>query len=131
MNLDATIWRRLAVYLPGLFVAAFVQTLPNLSSALISPDLLFLFPLLAGLWTGGYDGFVTGMVAGFLRDYMAGRGYGMGMLAGMFIGLITGLVASEGWQQYALRGRYPRRCDHLARRDDHVFSDVASPDGRF
>lgn len=104
MNLDATIWRRIAVYLPGLFLAAFIQTLSSLSRALISPDLLFLFPLFAGLWTGGYDGFVTGMVAGFLRDYMAGRGYGVGMLAGMFIGLIAGLVASEGWQQYALRG---------------------------
>ena len=98
MNLDATIWRRIAVYLPGLFLAAFIQTLSSLSRALISPDLLFLFPLFAGLWTGGFDGFLTGMVAGFLRDFMAGRGDGEGMLAGMFIGLIAGLVANEGWQ---------------------------------
>ncbi len=104
MNPDATILRRMAVYLPGLFLAACIQTLPGSSNALISPDFLFLFPMLAGLWTNGYDGFATGLAAGFLRDYMAGRGYGVGMLAGMFVGLIAGWVAGEGWRQYAIRG---------------------------
>ncbi|HHX20075.1 MAG TPA: hypothetical protein GX728_06555 [Clostridiaceae bacterium] len=104
MNRDATIWRRLAVYLPGLLFAAFLQTLPGSTGRLVSPDFLILFPLIAGLWTGGYDGFAFGLAAGFLRDYMAGRGYGVGMLAGMFVGLIAGRLAAEGWQRYALRG---------------------------
>ncbi len=104
MNLDATIWRRLAVYLPGLFLSGFIQASPGSTGSFISPDFLFLFPLIAGLWTGGYDGFATGLAAGFFRDYMAGRGYGIGMLAGMFVGLLAGRLAAEGWQQYALRG---------------------------
>lgn len=104
MNPDATIWRRIAVYLPGVFLAAFIQSLPCFSRTLIAPDFLFLLPLMAGLWTGGYDGFATGLAAGFFRDYMAGRGYGAGMLAGMFVGLIAGRIAGEGWRLYALRG---------------------------
>ncbi|HHW93136.1 MAG TPA: hypothetical protein GX734_01355 [Clostridiaceae bacterium] len=104
MNLDATVRRRVAVYLPGLFLSAFLQISVYSSSAFLSPDFLFLFPLMAGLWSGGYDGFATGLAAGFLRDYLAGRGYGMGMLTGMFIGLLAGWLAYDDWRQYALRG---------------------------
>ena len=64
MNRDATIWRRLAVYLPGLLFAAFLQ-IARLDWSLFRPDFLILFPLIAGLWTGGYDGFAFGLAAGF------------------------------------------------------------------
>ncbi|HNZ63959.1 MAG TPA: hypothetical protein PKH23_06500 [Bacillota bacterium] len=104
MRREETVWRRLAVYLPGLIAAALLQAVPRSSALIPVPDLLFLFPMMAGLWTTGYDGFAVGLAAGFLRDYMAGRGYGVGMLIGMFTGLLAGLAAREGWRQYAIRG---------------------------
>ncbi len=104
MSREATVVRRLAVYLPGLIIFALIQILPRSSGAIFMPDFLFIFPLLAGLWTTGYDGFTTGLFAGFLRDYLAGRGYGAGMLIGMFIGLLAGWLAREGWKQYLIRG---------------------------
>ncbi len=104
MNPEVSLGRRIAVYAPGLLIFALAELQLSLNPAFPSPAFLLIFPLLAGLWTPGYDGFVLGLVAGFISDYAAGRGYGPGMLLLMAFGLCGSYLAREGWRQYAVRG---------------------------
>ncbi|HZK29317.1 MAG TPA: hypothetical protein VFD19_03770, partial [Clostridia bacterium] len=88
----------------GLLLLAQIQFRWSLGTKIPLLDFLFLLPLLAALWTPGYDGFAVGLVAGFLRDYAAGRGYGLGMIVGMTLGLLGSALAREGWKSYVTRG---------------------------
>jgi len=103
MNREARLGRRLAVYGPGFVFLALLQLMLSLYSGFPTPDFLLLFPLLAALWTPGYDGFILGLAAGFIRDYAAGRGYGLGMLVVMILCLCGNALARDGWKNYAFR----------------------------
>ena len=104
MNRELPLKRRVPVYAAGLLFVALFQLSFSVYGFYLQPDFLFLMPLLAAMWTPGYDGFVLGLVAGFLRDYAAGRGYGPGMLLGLLLGLLGHTIARDGWRQYAIRG---------------------------
>ncbi|NLA95898.1 MAG: hypothetical protein GX838_03540 [Clostridiaceae bacterium] len=104
MNREANLGRRLAVYGSGFIFLALLQLMLSLDSSYPTPDFLLLFPLLAALWTPGYDSFILGLAAGFIRDYAAGRGYGPGMLLGMVLCLCGNALARVGWKNYAVRG---------------------------
>ncbi len=103
MNREASLGRRLAVYGPAFIFLALLQLMLSLERAFPTPDFLLLFPLLAALWTPGYDGFILGLAAGFIRDYAAGRGYGLGMLVVMILCLCGNALARDGWKNYAIR----------------------------
>lgn len=103
MNPEATLRRRLLVYGPLILLLGLVQLQLSLWPASFGPDFLLLLPLLAGLWTPGYDSFILGLLAGFLKDYAAGRGYGAGMLLTMALGLMASYLGREGWRAYLLR----------------------------
>lgn len=104
MNREISLQRRMIVYGIGLLLLAQIQLRLSLDAAIPYPDLLLLLPLLAALWTPGYDGFILGLLAGFIRDYAAGRGYGLGMIVGMIFGLCASALARDGWRQYGIRG---------------------------
>lgn len=104
MNREITLGRRLAVYGPAFILLALVQLMTSLNRRYPVPDFLLVFPLLAALWTPGYDSFILGLAAGFICDYAAGRGYGPGMLAAMILCLCGNALAREGWKNYAIRG---------------------------
>lgn len=104
MNLELGARRRILAYGAGFIVLSLVQLTMTVGDYYLLPDFLFLIPLLAAMWTPGYDGFALGLAAGFLRDYAAGRGYGPGMLVGLLLGLLGNAVARSGWRQYAIRG---------------------------
>jgi hypothetical protein len=104
MNLDLPLRRRLLVYVPAFLALVLLQLKLSLDGYRPQADFLMLLPLLAALWTPGYDPLVLGLAAGFIRDYAAGRGYGLGMLAGMALALIGNRMARDGWRMYAIRG---------------------------
>ncbi len=103
MSLETGLRRRLLVYGPALLLLTLLQFQLSVSAAFAVPDFLFLLPLLAAMWTPGYDGFVLGLAAGFIRDFAAGRGYGPGMLLGMVLALCGQAAAGRGWKQYLSR----------------------------
>ena len=60
MNLELGARRRILVYGAGFIVLSLVQLTMTVGDYFLLPDFLFLIPLLAAMWTPGYDGFALG-----------------------------------------------------------------------
>lgn len=104
MSREVNPGRRLAVYGLCFIFLAFLQLMLSLDRRYPTPDFLLVFPLLAALWTPGYDSFILGLAAGFICDYAAGIGYGPGMLVAMILSLSGNALARHGWKNYVVRG---------------------------
>ena len=83
-----------AVYIVVLSVLQFAMPdVVSISGA--KPDLLFVFPVLAGYMYGTMDAVVIGLVAGFIRDSYSGRFLGLSMLICLFCGIIASVFLKK------------------------------------
>ncbi|MGI6617051.1 MAG: rod shape-determining protein MreD [Saccharofermentanales bacterium] len=96
MSREATLKRRVLVYVLMFLFFFATELIPGRHYAFFHPDFLLVLPIVTGLWISGYDGMVIGLLCGFILDFTAGRGYGAGSLFLMMVGLFASRIAPIG-----------------------------------
>ncbi|NMA17663.1 MAG: rod shape-determining protein MreD [Clostridiaceae bacterium] len=96
MSREATLKRRIIVYVLILLFLSATELIPGRHYTFFHPDFLLALPIVTGLWISGYDGMVMGLFCGFILDFTAGRGYGAGSLFLMMVGLLASRIAPVG-----------------------------------